>query len=151
MDEGDVIEAILDSEASVAVIPPRMAAGHEMQESAASRAGVQYEVANGDEMRNLCGKLLGEGTVRGMRPQVAEVSKALLSVRAQVRTGQVVVVGGGENSADHYILNRETGEKDMVRDGGFDYLMRLTSFLLPLSCLLQGTLGIANAGNRKTA
>ena len=56
-DEWEVIDAILDSGASVTVIPPHVAAGHPVQESAASRAGVQYEVANGDEIPNLGEKL----------------------------------------------------------------------------------------------
>ena len=102
-----------------------MAGGYEVQESAASRAVVQYEVANGDEIPNLVEKLSSviteEGTVRGMRPQ----AEALQSVRAQVRTGHVVVFGDGESGAEHYIMNRETGEVNMVRDDGLNYLMRL--------------------------
>ena len=52
-EQWEVIETILVSGASVSVIPPRMAAGYLAQESAASRAGVQYEVARGDEIPNL--------------------------------------------------------------------------------------------------
>ena len=94
--EWEVLDAILDSGASVTVIPPHVAGGYEIQESAASRAVVQYEFANGDKIRNLGEKLFSvvtvEGTVRGMRPQVADVSKALQSVRALVKTGHVVVL-----------------------------------------------------------
>jgi hypothetical protein len=128
-DEWEVIDAILDSGASVTVIPPHMAAGHPVQESAASRAGVQYEVANGDEIPNLGEKLLSvvteEGIVGGMRPQAADVSKELPSVRALVRTRHVVDFGDRENTADHYILNRATGETNVVRDDGLNYLMGL--------------------------
>ena len=89
-----------------------MAGGHEIQESAASRAGVQDEVANWEEIRNLGEKLFSvvteEGTVRGMRPQVADVSKAPRSVRALVMTGHVVVFGDGANGEDFCILNRDT-------------------------------------------
>ena len=53
-DAWEVIKAILVSGASVAAIPPRMAGGYEIQESVASRAGVQHEVASGDEILNLC-------------------------------------------------------------------------------------------------
>ena len=53
LEEWEVIEAILDSGASVTAIPPHMAGGYAIQESAASRAGVQYEVATGDEIPNL--------------------------------------------------------------------------------------------------
>ena len=106
-----------------------MAAGHPVQESAASRAGVQYEVANCDEIQNIGQKLFvvvtEEGTVRGMKPQVADVSKALQSVRALVRTGHLVVFGDGADGTEHYILNRESGEVNAVRDDGFNYLLRL--------------------------
>ena len=128
-DEWEVIDAILDSGASVTVIPPHVASGHPVQESAASRAGVQYEVANGDEIPNLGEKLFAvvteEGSVRGMRPQVADVSKALQSVRALVKTGHLVVFGDGADGNAHYILNRESGEVNAVRDDGLNYLMRL--------------------------
>ena len=43
-------EAILDSGASVTVIPPHVANGYAVQESAASKAGVQYELASGKVM-----------------------------------------------------------------------------------------------------
>lgn len=115
--------------ASVTVIPHHVAGGYEIQESAASRAGVQYEIANGDEIPNLGEKLFAvvteEGTVRGLRRQVAEVSKALQSFLALVRTRHVVVFGYGENGADHYMMNRVTGEINVVRDNGLNYLMRL--------------------------
>ena len=52
-EEWKAIDAILDSGASVTVIRPHMAGGYEVRESAASRAGVHYEVANGDEIPNL--------------------------------------------------------------------------------------------------
>ena len=98
-------------------------------DGAASRAGVQYEVANGDEISNLGEKLFvvvtEEGTVRGMKPQVADVPKALQSVRALVRTGHRVVFGDGVDGTEHYILNRESGEVNAVRDDGFKYLLRL--------------------------
>ena len=90
---------------------------------------MQYEVANGEEIPNLGEKLFAvvteEGSVRGMRPQVADVSKALQSVRALVKTGHLVVFGDGADGSEHYILNRESGEVNVVRDDGLNYLMRL--------------------------
>ena len=50
--EGEIVEAILDSGANVTVTPHHVAGGYEIQESAASRAGVHYAVANGDEIPN---------------------------------------------------------------------------------------------------
>ena len=103
--EWEVMGAVVESGASVIVIPPRVAGGYAIRESAASRAGVQYEIANGDEIPNLCEKLFAvvteEGTVRGTRPQVADVSKALQSVRALVSTGHVVVFGDGGSGTEH--------------------------------------------------
>ena len=43
--------------ASVTVILPHVAGGYPAQERAASKAGVQYEVGNGDEIPNLGEKL----------------------------------------------------------------------------------------------
>ena len=109
------------------MIPPHFASGCAIQDTAVSRAGVQYEVAN--EIPNLGEKLFAivteEGTVRGMRPQVADVSKALQSVRALVRTGHVVVFEDGEKGTEHYIMNRVIGECNAVRDDGFNYLIGL--------------------------
>ena len=44
--------------------------------------------------------------MRGMRPQAADVSRALQSFRTLVRTGHVVVFRDGESGADHYIMHR---------------------------------------------
>ena len=67
--------------------------------------------------------MTGEGTVRGTRPQVADVSKALRSVRALVKTGHVVIFEDGENGDEHYIQNRNTGEVNIMEDAGLNYLM----------------------------
>ena len=86
-------EAILDSGAIVSVIPPHVGEDYEVVPGAASKAGVRYEVANGEEIPNLGEKLLpvvtNEGSWRGMVAQVADVTKALQSVRALVRAGHV--------------------------------------------------------------
>ena len=54
-------------------------------------------MANGEQILSLGDKLFAitteEGTVRGMRPQVADVPKALQSVWALVKTGHVVIWG----------------------------------------------------------
>ena len=100
-----------------------------MVPSEASKAGVRYEVANGKEILNLGEKLLpvvtDEGSWRGMLAQVADVSKALQSVRALVRSGHVVVFGDGDGGLEHYVDNKTTGETNFVRDDGVNYLMSL--------------------------
>ena len=122
-------EAILDSGATVIVIPPHVGREYEVVPGAASKAGVKYEVANGEEIPNLGEKLLpvvtDEGSWRGMLAQVADVSKALQSVRALVKAGHIVVFGDGDCGADHYIYNKVTGETNLVKDDGVNYLMSL--------------------------
>ena len=128
-DEWETIEAILDSGASVIVIPPHVGRGYEIQPGEASKAGVRYKVANVEEIPNLGEKNLlvmtEEGTWRGLKAQVAEVSKALQSVRGLVKAGHLVVVGDGEDGCQHYVLNKTTGEINSVADDGINYLMRL--------------------------
>ena len=125
----ETIEAILDSGASVIVIPPHFGRGYEIQPGEASKAGVRYEVANGEEIPNLGEKNLlvmtEEGTWRGLKAQVAEVTKALQSVRGLVKAGHLVVFGDGEDGCQHYILNKITGEVNNVADDGINYLMRM--------------------------
>ena len=128
-DEWETIEAILDSGASVIVIPPHVGRGYEIQPGEASKAGVRYEVANGEEIPNLSENNLlvmtEEGTWRGLKAQVAEVSKALQSVRGLVKAGHLVVFGDGDDGCQHYVLNKTTCEINSVADDGINYLMRL--------------------------
>ena len=51
--EWEYIETILDSGATVTVIPPHVGRSYDVVPSAASRAGVKYEVANVEEIQNL--------------------------------------------------------------------------------------------------
>ena len=44
----------MDSGATVAVIPSHVGKGYDIVPGEASRAGVVYEIANGDEIPNLC-------------------------------------------------------------------------------------------------
>ena len=126
-DEWEYVEAILDSGATVTVIPPHIGKGYEITPGEASRAGVMYEVANGEEIPNLGEKLLPimtlEGNCRGMRAQVADVSKPLQAVRSLVRTGHLVVFGDGEDGTQSYVINKATGEVMNVKDDGVNYLM----------------------------
>ena len=100
-----------------------------MVPSAASKAVVKYEVANGDEIPNLGEKLLpivtNEGSWRGMLAQMADVSKALQSVRALVKSGHVVVFGDEGGGPENYVYNKFTSETNLVKDDGVNYLMGL--------------------------
>ncbi len=129
----EYVEAILDSGATVTVFPPNIGALYELIQGEAAKAGVTYEVANGEEIPNLGERLLAvmtaEGTTRGLRAQVADVSKPLQAVRQLTRTGHLVVFGDGPEGDDHYVLNRFTGERNEIKDDGINYLMGL--YIMP--------------------
>ena len=73
-------------------------------------AGVKYEIANGDEIPNLGEKLMpvvtAEGSWKGMRAQIADVSKPLQAVRSLVKVCHIVCVRDGEDGSQNYIVNR---------------------------------------------
>ena len=73
--------------------------------------------------------MTAEGTRRGLRAQVANVSKPLQAVRSLVKAGHVVVFGAGENGDENYILNRFAGEVNAVEDDGINYLMGM--YIIP--------------------
>ena len=77
--EWEYVEAVLDSGATVTVIPVHVGQGYDIVPSAASKAGVMYEIANGEEIPNLGEKLMAvvtdDGAWRGLQAQVADVSK----------------------------------------------------------------------------
>ena len=89
----------MDSGATVTVIPPHVGKEFVIVPGEASRAGVMYEITTGEEIQNFGEKLMpvmtAEGSRRGLRAQVADVSKALQSVQALVKAGRVVVFGAG--------------------------------------------------------
>ena len=125
--EWEYVEAVLDSGATVIVIPAHVGQGYEIVPSAASKAGVMYEIANGEEIQNAGEKLMAvvtdDGSWRGLQAQMADVSKMLQSVRALVRAGHDVVFGDGEDGSSHYVYHKVTGDSIEVRDDGINYLM----------------------------
>ena len=135
VDGWEYVEAIVDSGASVTVVPPTVGAEYEVVPGEASKAGVTYEVANGEVIPNLGEKMLPvmtlEGSCKGLRAQVADVSKPLQAVRSLVRTGHVVVFGDGEDGSQNYMVNKTTGEITNVMDDGVNYLMGM--YIIPRS------------------
>ena len=121
--------AIMDSGATVPVLNPRMGKAYRVEESAASRANVEYEIADGSALPNLGQKrmavLTNEGTLRGYSSQCADVSKALQSVRSMVASGHAVCFGLGEQGDQHVIINKHSGEVNHMLDDGVNYLQRL--------------------------
>ena len=125
----EYVEFILDSGATTTVIPMSVGKAYEVQPSEASKAGVMYEIANGDEIPNLGEKLMpvvtAEGAWKGLLAQVADISKALQSVRSLVKAGHVVVFGDDDENGDggNYIVNKVTGEYTSVKDDGLNYIL----------------------------
>ena len=70
-----------------------------------------------------------EESWRGVKVEVADIARALQSVRSLAKTGHKVAFGDGIDGAEHYIENNATGEVNWVEDDGFNYLM--TYFIAP--------------------
>ena len=125
----EVVKAIVDSGATVPVMHPKTGKGYEVKESLASRAGVEYAMANDDTVPNLGEKqmavLTAEGTVRGYSSQCADVAKTLQSVREMVKSRHAVCFGLGEKDDQHLIINKLTGEVNRMEDDGVNYLQNL--------------------------
>ncbi len=127
----EVMSSIVDSGATIPTMHPEDAKDYELMESEASRAGVEYEVANGENIANLGEKkfavLTTEGTLRGYQTQCAEACKGkpLHAVRALLASSHAVCFGLGENGQDHLIINKTSGEINRMRDDGINYLQDL--------------------------
>ena len=93
-----------------------------------------YEVANGEEIPKLGEKMLpvvtAEGSWKGLRAQVADVSKPLQSVRTLVQAGHMVVFGHAHERCISYIVINIMGETIAVNDDGTNYLLGL--FIAPV-------------------
>jgi hypothetical protein len=115
------LEVLVDSGATVSVMNPSMGTAYSVVEGEASRAGVMYEVAHGDELPNIGEKfmavLTSEGMVRGHRTQVAEVSKALQSVRALMQSNHAVVF----DTEGCFVMNKDSGETNAIEDDGINF------------------------------
>ena len=89
------IEFAVDSGATETVVNEDMLRSVEMKPGAASRRGVEYEVANGSTIPNLGEKRFrgfsSEGQGKDITAQVCDVNKALLSVRKIVAAGNKVI------------------------------------------------------------
>ena len=123
------MRAIVDSGATVPVLNPQTAPDYALEESEASRTGVEYEIANGDCIPDLCQKRIAvmtdEGTLRGYTSQCADVSKSLNAVRSMVKSHHAVCFGLGENGDEHLIINKISGEVNRMIDDGVNYIQRL--------------------------
>jgi hypothetical protein len=117
------IESVVDSGATVSVMPPDVAKEYEVMPSVASRSGVTYQVANGDEIDNLGEKTIpvvtDDGWLQGVYTQVAGVTTPLSSVRQMNKAGYVVVFDGDQS----FMMNKVNGNVNMIVDNGINYTM----------------------------
>ena len=150
----ETLAAIVDSGASIPVFHPSVAAAYELQESESSKAGDEYEIANGDLIPCLGQKriavLTGEGILRGYGSQCADVApgKALQSVRALGLSGHATCFNMGPNGDQHMIINRYTGEVNFMEDDGINYIQRL---LIVPPDQIEAVQGAINAVNEMRA
>ena len=110
---------MVDSGASDTVMSPTQVPTAKLKPSAGSSVGLEYEVANGESIKNLGEKTLsvvphGGQNLRALKVQCADVHRGLLSVAQCVDNGNTVVF----DRSGSYILDNQTGEKTlMVREG----------------------------------
>ena len=120
------LTTIVDSGASITAVPPKTGKGYKAHESEASRKGVEYATAGNDTLPNLGEKFLAvmtkEGTLRGFRTQLADVTEPLESVRQLCTSKHCVLFGLGPDDDQHLIVNNVTGEVNVLRDDGVNYL-----------------------------
>ncbi len=126
---GKKISAVVDSGATISAIDPESGKGDEVQESEASRAGVEYETAGPETLPDLGEKkmavLTPEGALRGYHSQCVKVSSPLSAVRQMLKNKRCVLFGRGPNEEEHLIINKLTGEINRMRDDGINYLQDL--------------------------
>ena len=93
------LQMILNSGASVSVVPPSVGREYEVVCGEAAVAGVRYENFDGNEIPNFGEKLMQVVTRkeswRGLKVEVADIAKALRSVRSLVKTGRKVAFSDG--------------------------------------------------------
>jgi len=123
--EWEVIELAVDSGATEIVLPEESLKSVAMHEGEASKRGVMYEVANGVQIPNLGEKkfvgISEEGVARGLKAQIAEVNKGLLSVAKVVKNGNRVVF----EESGSYIEDCETGERMWLQEVGGMYMLKM--------------------------
>ena len=126
------VRAVMDSGATVPVLHPKTGREYPVEESEASRAGVEYELADASTLANLGRKrmavLTNEGTLRGY------------TRRACVHSKHAVCFGLGPDGEDHLVINRETGEVNHLIDDGINYLQELHIIPANQVCALQAVL-----------
>ena len=108
-------ESVIDAEEEVP--------GYEIKETRASKSGLTYASATGEEIPNLgevvVPMLTRENTKRSMKLQAATVTRALASVKRICEAGHAVVF----DQACSFTFNKETGEVNSLREEGGNYML----------------------------
>ena len=123
MSEWTKLSLAVDSGACESVIDAaEQVPGYEVQETRASKSGLVYASATGEEIANLGEVFLPmmtkENTKRSMKMQVAEVSRPLASVKRICEAGHVVVF----DEDGSFIFNKMTGEINQLREESGNYM-----------------------------
>ena len=97
--------------------------GYGVKEGKASKMGVKYASATGEEIPNLGEVMLPmftkEGSKRCMKMQVAEVTRPLASVKRICEAGHAVVF----DESGSFMYNKSTGEINYFREDAGNYIM----------------------------
>ena len=107
----------VDSGAAETVIPHMLVQDHAIQETDASRNGLNYASATGDPTRRTETAALQEGSLF----QAAPVDRALGSVKRMCSSGHMVVF----DDDGSYVLNKMTGEVNWMREESGNNIMDL--------------------------
>jgi len=123
--EWEEIDMAVDSGATETVIGENMLSSVELNESWASKNGVEYEVANGERIPNLGEKkfqgVTTSGTTRNLTAQVCEVNKALLSVKKIIAAGNRVVF----DEDGSFIEDKNNGERIWLKEERGMFMLKM--------------------------
>ena len=132
----------IDSGACDNVANPEDLPDHTKSETKASQEGHDFVSATGETIPNLGERkvpaMTRENTLRAMTFQAAPVTKPLGSVKKICMAGHTVVF----DNEGSYIYNKATGELNMLREEGGNYMLDL---LIPPEGLVNGQNGNKNS------
>jgi len=120
------ISGLVDSGAVDSVTNERTAPWIPIQQTAASRSGMKYTVADGRTVLNR-GQQKFSGTTEDGLPidmgiQITDVCKTLFSVRKIKEAGNIVIFGAEEGDM---IINKRSGSRTKIEDNGKDYQLSI--------------------------
>jgi hypothetical protein len=120
------VSGLVDSGAVDSVTNDKTAPWIPIQQTAASRSGLRYTVADGRTVPNK-GQQNFSGTTEDGLPidmgiQITDVCKTLFSVRKIKEAGNIVIFGADEGDM---IINKRSGSRTMIEDNGKDYQLSI--------------------------